>query len=228
MATVDITAITETDPKKLFVQIAKASTPTYTPTPPFNDRDNQVVERFYYTLKHAADRLGVEFDVSQPSADTKPMKREDLYDDILGEIEKRKIDIVVERSLSESTVALDEPWREKVHAYVAHIRSVVNSTHDLPTQLKESILAKLNAFAAEVDRGRTRVQTFTDVFVGLCQAVGQGAIALTPAVRLGEKIIGALARLQGQPPILSLPPPEQFDLPDTQLLPPPTEDTTNI
>jgi hypothetical protein len=125
--------------------------------------------------------------------------------------------------IEKNGVALDNAWRDKIHSYVLHIRRIVNDAKDLPVSMREAILHKLNAFDAEVDRTRTRLQVFSDVFVALCEGLSAGAEALIPAVRLGERIIGALARLQGEPPILALPPPDQFDLPSPDPLEPPPD-----
>jgi hypothetical protein len=121
-------------------------------------------------------------------------------------------------------VALDAAWRDKIHTYVQHIRHIVNNAENLPVQIKETILTTLHAFDAEVDRTRTRIEVFSDAFARLCEGISAGAKSLGPAVKLGERIIGALVRLSGAPPILALPPPEQLDLPAPETLEQPPED----
>ena len=143
-----------------------------------------------------------------------------FFDAIVANVDKLKIDMLIENMYSQSGVALDKPWRDKIHSYIGHIRIIVNNEPDVPVQIRETILKKLSAFEAEIERTRTRVQVFTDVFVSLCEGVNAGAEKLTPAVRVGERIIGALARLQGQPPILSLPSPDQFYLSPPEMLEP--------
>ena len=135
---------------------------------------------------------------------------------VQDQMAKMRIDIAIERN--STGVALDNPWRDKIHSYVAHIRQIVNDAGDLPIQIKEEILRKLHAFDAEVDRARTRIEVFSDAFVRLCEGLSAGAKALGPAVKLGERIIGALARLSGAPTVLALQPPEQLDLPAPETL----------
>jgi hypothetical protein len=89
------------------------------------------------------------------------------------------------------------------------------SDSDAAPSIKESMLAKVHALDAEIDRQRTRVEVVTGLLVGLCAAVGEGAKKLGPAVRLTERIVGALARLgPPEPAILALPAPEALGLDD--------------
>jgi hypothetical protein len=218
----DITDINETDPRKVIVEIDKIIRPDV--RRPFGDNDRGEIRSYFQKLKHAAENLGLEFPIHEPKGEIANNSAFDgLFDNIVEEIEKQKINIVVQNANRQNGIALDGAWREKIHTYVAHIRRLVNSADDLPPKIKESILAKLRSFDAEVDRGRTRMQVFTDLFVELCQGISAGATALTPAVRLGERIIGALARLQGEPPLLALPPPDQFNLPSPELIGPSPE-----
>jgi hypothetical protein len=78
--------------------------------------------------------------------------------------------------------------------------------------LRESINQKLDAFAAEVERERTRLASFTEIFTQLCQGMSEGVTALKPAIEIGERLIGAFARLAGQAPIATLPPSDDLDL----------------
>ena len=176
---------------------------------------------YYEKLKHAAQSLGLEFAPKYPSFGTTAEDWEGFFGKVVEEIDKRKIDILVENVNRQTGVALDQAWRDKIHSYVAHIRQIVVAPKNLSVQLKEKILRRLQAFDAEVDR--TRAQVFTDVFVSICEGVSEGAEAFTPAVRLGERIIGALERLQGQAPVLSLPSPKQFAPPSPELLKAPSD-----
>jgi hypothetical protein len=221
----EITDIAESDPKKMLVEIDKAIRPELEQGPQRTTAGRRAqILSYYEKLKHAAQSLGFEFAPKPPfGASTSLDDWEGFFEKIMEEIDKMKIDIVVENTNRQAGVALDQAWRDKIHSYVEHIRQIVNAAKDLSVQIKEKMLRRLQAFDAEVDRTRTRVQIFTDVFVSICEGVSEGAEALTPAVRLGERIIGALARLQGQPPVLSLPSPEQFALPPPDLVKAPSD-----
>jgi hypothetical protein len=208
----NLSGITETDPKKLFVEIAKKYRPVVKGQA-YSPQEDMAARKYYTILSHAADTLGVPFIETQDISETGRLPR--IIEMIDSDIATKELDILLESVRQKETILmLDTAWRDKIHSYVAHIRSLVTGASDLSPQLRETILKRLNAFAAELDRGRTRIQAFTDIFVGLCEGVSRGAVALTPAVKLGERIIGALARLGGEKPVLLLPPPEQFDLPD--------------
>jgi hypothetical protein len=209
-ANMDITEITETEPKRLFVEIDKNIRPEIT-----NFTLHGTVQRmkaYFQTLTHAAKRLDIEFAVNWPEEIDATASGADLfqlYQVIAAEVNKRKVDILID----DRGVALDTAWREKIHTYVSHIRLIVNGAENLSVQIRDRILAKLHAFDAELDRSRTRIQVLSDAFVSLCEGLSAGAEALGPAMKLCERAIGALARLREEPPVLALPPPEQLDLP---------------
>jgi hypothetical protein len=63
------------------------------------------------------------------------------------------------KSGAETVVVLDAAAREAIHAFVGAIRSKLNELA-LPEAKREALFNKLNAFAAEVDRNRTRTEAF--------------------------------------------------------------------
>lgn len=60
---------------------------------------------------------------------------------------------------AQHVVVLDSSARERIHAMIAAIREKLNGL-TLSEQKRESLFSKLNAFAAEVDRNRTRTEAF--------------------------------------------------------------------
>lgn len=226
MSDMDFSDLTETDRVKLFLEIAKNGQINRENS--YTNLDKAAIISYYYRLAHAASALNVSFDIKDEVPKPSAYQGIDVfYDRILDEIEKRKIDLAIARSrllAAQAGITLDEPWREKVHSYLAHIRRIVTDASDLSAHLRQSILEKLNSLGAEVDRRQTRIQSFADMLVELCQGVSEGAIALKPAVVVGERIIGALARLKAQPPVLSLPSPENLALPSIEGIQSPTLD----
>jgi hypothetical protein len=217
----DITDISATDPAEVFVEIDKAIRPNLN-TFSITGSEKNSLKAYYETMKHAASKLGIEFpytwDDKKNGTDCAT-----FFVMLTAEVDKKKVDLIAAQINVNKGIALDTAWRDKIHTYVSHIRQVVNSAEDLPIQIKETILTKLHDFDAEVDRVRTRIEVFSDAFVRLCEGVSAGAKALIPAVRLGERLIGALARLSGEPPVLALPPPEQLDLPSPETAEPPAD-----
>jgi hypothetical protein len=110
-----------------------------------------------------------------------------------------------------SDVVLDDDWRAKASTYVSHIRSLVMKA-ELEEGLRERITSRLNDLQRELDRNRTKVASVAEVFLSLTEAVQKGAKNLVPAVRLFERLAGALsgARTASREArkTLRLPPPE--------------------
>jgi hypothetical protein len=80
----------------------------------------------------------------------------------VSEIASQKIMMESARRLktgAERVIVLDTAAREAVHSLVGAIRSKLNELA-LPESKRESLFNKLNAFAAEVDRNRTRTEAF--------------------------------------------------------------------
>jgi hypothetical protein len=208
----ELSEIKEADPKKAFVEIVETIKPASF-SHPYNVNEKRRIRSYWQNAKHAAESLGFAFEIEGPGFTSGD---DASFDEALVEItemvERYRIDLVVAGvSSAKDNIAIDAVWRDKIHSYVSHIRQVVEAVENISAPLRQSILNRLNTFVAEVDRHRTRVQSFTDVFVGLCEGISEGATALIPAVRLGERIIGALGRLGREPQQLQLPPPEQFN-----------------
>jgi hypothetical protein len=107
----DLTEITETDPKRLFVEIDKNIRPEIT-----NFTIHGTLQRmksYYQTLAHAAKRLEIEFAVRWPEEidgdNPNPAELFLLYQLIAAEVNKRKVDILID----DKGIALDAAWREK-------------------------------------------------------------------------------------------------------------------
>lgn len=114
-------------------------------------------------------------------------------------------------------IELDDTWKAKATTYVAHIRDVVAKA-DVAESIRERIFKRLNELQAELDRNRTRVEAITEVFLSITEAVSKGAKHLDGAVKLIERLAGALsgartARIEHETQ-LRLPSPERLGLSD--------------
>jgi hypothetical protein len=127
------------------------------------------------------------------------------------------LDDIINQRITTPYVELDENWKDKVNSYVFHIREVVTKA-DVAEGLRERIFAALNQLQAEVDRNRTLVESVAEVFLTLTEAANKGAKNLSGAVRLVERLAGAISGLRTaqveQQKQLKLPPPEQTGLRD--------------
>lgn len=91
-------------------------------------------------------------------------KFSDFFQDFrrIAEIASQKIKMEEARRLKTGTqdiIVLDATARKTIHALIDAIREKLNGL-TLPEHKRESLFTKLNAFAAEVDRNRTRTEAF--------------------------------------------------------------------
>lgn len=152
------------------------------------------------------------------SAEDVLKRMEDRINYIEMELNTRKL-LSVALASSDDRVALDDSWKVKAGTYIAHIRTAVVNA-EMNETLRERIFSKLNELQAEIDRNRTRVETISEVFLAITEAVGKGAKHLDGAVKLVERLAGALsgaktAALEHKS-VLKLPPPESVGLSDLE------------
>jgi len=213
--------IQETDPVRAIIAIDRELRPDFETIN--STAQVEIIFAYRAMMERACKLFGVEFSVPEPDDDNYATARKILYLTKL-EIDKLKVNLLYEKVQVGEAVVLDTAWRDKIHSSLAIVRSLVNRP-EIPVQIRDSIMTKIHALDAEIDRVRTRIQAFTQVLVGLCEGVSAGATALTPAVRLLERVVGAVARVQpSQPAPLALPPPEDFGLDDLEAS---TEDDSN-
>ncbi|WP_299891941.1 hypothetical protein [uncultured Ruegeria sp.] len=124
----------------------------------------------------------------------------------------------IDGSLRRDFVSLDEDWRARATTYLDHIRKCVQEA-EVEQLLRENILKKLNNLQAEIDRSRAHIHSFSEVFLVLTNAVSEGAKKLDPAVKIVERIAGAiygLQKIENEEQKKSLPPPERLGLPEPE------------
>jgi uncharacterized coiled-coil protein SlyX len=140
--------------------------------------------------------------------------------DVSHFLNKLKIQLELEALIYEpegNEILLNEDWRGKASTYVAHIRTLVMKA-TLQEGLRERITRRLSDLQREIDRNRTKTASVTEVFLSLTEAVQKGAKDLVPAVRLFERLAGALSGARNAshdgPKTLRLPRPETLGLAD--------------
>lgn len=207
-----IIEIDSDDPLEIVIEIDRRIRPNFLSVD--DTSEAEAVETYYVTIKHACDSFGIPFGVAPMEQPSSFSDFRQLFADTKVAMDRKYVDLLSARK--GTGIVLDETWRAKIHAYLAIIRGIVDRAAIDPA-LKDSVLARLNALGAEVDRTRTRVQKFGDVLIGLCGAVGAGAKELEPAVKLLERVAGALERLHPKPVTLALPAPETLGLKDSEI-----------
>jgi hypothetical protein len=175
-------------------------------------------------------RLPIPFKISK---DSDYRKDKESLDRLLLSIEEAldtidleiKIDDAIEGS--DNRIELSADWKERATAYVFHIRAVVSKA-EVNESIRERILKRLGELQIEIDKNRTRVGSISEVFLSLAEAVGQGAQHLEGAVKLVERLAGALSGARSAkvehdtqlrlpaPEKLGLPPPDKLGLSDLE------------
>lgn len=179
-----------------------------------NENSVSAVRNYIGAVCYAGTNLG--FDINIPVSEVlvaPPEQLRQFLERLDGYVQMRRIDaLILSRKLPPSGfIALNATWRGKIDTYVTIIRAIVRGANLQPL-LQESILAKLQAFTSEVERDRTRLEALSGVFVDLCTGVSLGATKLIPAVRVLERMVGALSRLGGVTSLPALPPPSDLGL----------------
>jgi hypothetical protein len=98
-----------------------------------------------------------------------------------------------------NSVRLEPATREKIRELINKIKLTIESI-DLPLPRKEALMAKLNAFATEVDRDRTRLEAFGALII----EVADGAAKVERKLRL-RKWLDSIARLMHEARVLEEP-----------------------
>jgi hypothetical protein len=172
----------------------------------------KAVEAYYSIIQHSCLVLGIPIGIQAETDMDATGAEESLYQTITF-VESKKIDLMAARLRTIGPrLSLDQNWKDRIHSYLGKIRNIVNEA-EVQKASRENILARLNDLAAEVDRERTSIQRFADVFIALCEAVSTGAKKLEPAIRLIERITGAVSAASKEQPRLELPAPDKLSLP---------------
>lgn len=83
--------------------------------------------------------------------------------------------------------ALEPNLKREIHHYINQIREIVNNV-ELRANKKEALLNRLNEFAKEVDKDRTRGEIWASTYISFKAEIKDGAEALEQALKPLEKI----------------------------------------
>jgi hypothetical protein len=107
-------------------------------------------------------------------------------DAALVEIKVRKAQILRKRS-----VRLAPEAREKIRSFINKIKLTIEGI-DLPDPRKESLMEKLNAFAADVDRDRTKFEAFGALGIEAATIAGKAEHKVRPIRKWIESIASVM------------------------------------
>lgn len=112
---------------------------------------------------------------------------------------------------SSHLISLTEDYRTAIHEKISLIRKIINSI-EIKEDRREILFKNLNAFAAEVDKERTKIDTFTSVWLNVTETFGKGAENLEPAVKALERIARIFGKAKAEEQSDLLPPHQEKKL----------------
>lgn len=120
-----------------------------------------------------------------------------------------------------NSVRLEPATREKIRELINKIKLTIEGI-ELPLPRKEALMAKLNAFAAEVDRDRTRLEAFGALIIELAGGAAKVERKLRPIRKWLDSIASVMHEARALEDTYSrLPPPnKRVQPPPKQIAPP--------
>lgn len=139
--------------------------------------------------------------------------------DIDGAITKIKVRHA--QRVRKASVHLEGDTREKIREFINKIKLTIEAI-DIPLPRKEALMNKLNAFAAEVDKDRTRFEAFAALMIDAAGVVGKVEKKLRP-IRgwidsIAKLLHEARALEDGRPRLPA--PDKRIEAPRKQIAPP--------
>ena len=113
-----------------------------------------------------------------------------------AEISSQKIKMEAARRVktgAQTIIVLDVTARETIHALLNAIREKLNELA-LSENKRESLFNKLNAFAAEVDRNRTRTEAFLSFAVDVARTAGAVKDELKPLQQPIDRVLDLIEK----------------------------------
>ncbi|NIA68443.1 hypothetical protein HBA54_07540 [Pelagibius litoralis] len=160
--------------------------------------DNDRVQSWYYERRYVdtltafdeVHNLGILIAYRNPPK--KDSEFADFFQDFRrnAEIASQKIMMEAARRLkigSQNTIVLDAAARETIHTLINAIRGKLNEL-SMPENKRESLFAKLNMFAAEVDRNRTRTEAFYAFAIETARAAREVNEELKPLQKTIDRV----------------------------------------
>lgn len=151
----------------------------------------------------------------------------DLLDDQIEDASydeaKETAEVAVQSAISERVyletvydigeyIEIDHKWKQRVQSYLSVIRDIVRKS-GTKKSLKDRILSKISDLSAEIEKNRTTTEKFSEVWLAVTEAIGQGANNLDPVPKLIERLVKALSARKGVQENQSLLSPEDAQLP---------------
>jgi hypothetical protein len=111
------------------------------------------------------------------------------------------------------SVFLDAATKLKMRHHLNQVRAMVDEAA-ISADKKDSLYRCISALEIEIDRDRTRMQAFYDLFIKTCTVAGEGAKAAEPLIQAVERLGAAVGIAQESAVRPRLPAPETKKIED--------------
>ena len=118
------------------------------------------------------------------------------YRDVLSEIEFYIAKTTFERAARAkvvTTYVLEPGLKQKIHHYISQIRVIIAES-TLTENKRDALSKKLNVFADEVDRNRTRIDVLASAIIWTRKEIDAGAKGLEPIVEKLDSMFQSMAK----------------------------------
>lgn len=123
------------------------------------------------------------------------LQRYDEVESELNMIAARMSLRVAKKRKAATYYVLNTTQKAEIHHYINLIREKIDSVSLDPIK-KDALLKRLNAFASDVDRDKTQIQSLGDLFVYAMKRVSEGAKELESTVDLLSKTWGVFTKAE--------------------------------
>ena len=156
------------------------------------DSSNHFMQTYINQVIATAEALGIDFLnhwVNSPAAANDPSNFKQIKFDIDAAITEIKVrHAQLDRK---SSVRLEPEAREKIRDLVNKIKITIEGI-ELPLPRKEALMSRLNAFATEVDRDRTRLAAFGALIIEAASGAAKVERKLRPIRKWLDSVAGVM------------------------------------
>ncbi|WP_162487947.1 hypothetical protein [Azospirillum lipoferum] len=122
---------------------------------------------------------------------------ESLKNEVKGKLAREQIGMALARKGRGDNVNLPPTYKEQIRDLVSRIKLIIDDAA-IPPDRHDDIMAKLNAFAAEIEKNQTNLEKLGKLWLSLTRHAGEGAKNLEPAVRLIERVRKMIGGVQDE------------------------------
>lgn len=176
------------------------------------ERQDDECERRYINYIAYLDQYGIDIGITDVAIPTQGSDFWNYYRNFRLYVEHHVAQFKLRRlrqlkSGTSGVYILSPSLKMEIHHYIERIREILANL-ELSPQKRDALANKLNAFAAEVDRDRTKIDAIAAALIWTKREIKDGVDILSPILSQIERIIDKFGKAKE---IESLPPPDRRD-----------------